>query len=191
MRLSACPRFHLLSQQRGVSMIEVLITLIILLVGLLGLTGLMVQSQRSQVESYERVQALMLMEDIVSKMSANKEVASCYVVDSLGTGTTTIPACAAAAATKATRAVADLTAWRDLLLGAAETSGGASVGAVLGARGCVELVAGTTSTYRVSVAWQGRSPTGGPPADITCGVNQYDASGDAQRRAVSVTVPMS
>ena len=92
--------------QSGFSMIEVLVTLIILLVGLLGLAGLMVQSQRSEVESYQRVQALILLKDMVGRINANRKVASCYAFTPtvltnpaatgtfLGTGSTVAPACA-------------------------------------------------------------------------------------------------
>ena len=46
------------SAQGGATLIEVLVSLVILMVGLLGLVGVMIQSQRAQVESYQRVQAL-------------------------------------------------------------------------------------------------------------------------------------
>ena len=66
-------------RQSGLSMIEVLVTLIILLVGLLGLAGLMMQSQRSEMESYQRVQALILLQDMAGRINANRLAgASCY-----------------------------------------------------------------------------------------------------------------
>jgi type IV pilus assembly protein PilV len=177
-------------EQRGATLIEVLVSLIILMVGLLGLVGVMIQSQRSQVESYQRVQALLLVQDIASRISTNKAAASCYVLASyLGTGNETVPStssCAAGTADQQARVTQDLTDWRDLLLGASEVSaGGDKVGAILGARGCVTVDA-TTNLYQVSVAWQGGGATAAPPAGVLCGKDLY--GDDSQRRAVSLTV---
>lgn len=58
--------------QTGLSMIEVLVTLVILLVGMLGLAGLMVLGQRSEMESYQRVQALILLQDMEERINANR-----------------------------------------------------------------------------------------------------------------------
>lgn len=184
--------------QRGATLIEILVSLVILMFGLLGLVGVMIQSQRAQLESYQRVQALMLVQDMAARINANKKVASCYVLASyIGTGNSTVPASSActvsgASTSQKDRVVQDLTEWRDLLLGAAETTGsGASktnVGAVLGARGCITADASTANLYQVSVAWQGSATTAAPPSGITCGSGLY--GDEAARRAVSVTVQM-
>ncbi len=175
--------------QRGATLIEVLVSLIILMVGLLGLVGVMIQSQRSQVESYQRVQALMLVQDIASRISTNKAAASCYVLASyIGTGNETVPstsACTLGTADQQARVTQDLTEWRDLLLGAAELSGTDKVGGMLGARGCVTFDA-ATNLYQVSIAWQGGGQTAAPPAGVLCGKDLY--GDDSQRRAVSLTV---
>ncbi|MFM2036016.1 MAG: hypothetical protein RL459_1281, partial [Pseudomonadota bacterium] len=69
--------------------------------------------------------------------------------------------------------------------------GGSKVGAMIGARGCVEAIAGT-STYLVTVAWQGLAPISSPAP--TCGKDLYDgASGspcanDLCRRVVTTMV---
>lgn len=143
-------------RQSGFSMIEVLVTLIILLIGLLGLAGLMVQGQRSEMESYQRVQALVLLRDIAGRINANRNVASCYAfttnvangtpfLGTTGTGVLTAiplaPSCVTGtiAPTPAQQAQfnTDLTAWNTLLLGAAESTGGSNTGAMIGARGCI------------------------------------------------------
>jgi type IV pilus assembly protein PilV len=179
-------------RQRGATLIEVLVSLIILMIGLLGLVGVLIQSQRSQVESYQRMQALLLVQDIASRLNANRSVAGCYVLASyIGTGNTTVPtatSCGSGTADQKARMETDLTEWRDQLLGVAELSGTDKVGGVLGARGCITVDA-TTNIYQVSVAWQGGSPTGAPPVGITCGKDLY--GDDAQRRAVSLTVMIS
>lgn len=175
-----------MGRQDGATLIEVLVSLIILMVGLLGLVGVMIQSQRAQLESYQRVQALLLVQDMAARMAANKGAVSCYVMASfIGTGNTTVPSCASGTGGQPARMVQDMTEWRDLLLGASELAGGSQVGAVLGARGCITRLSG--NLYQVSLAWQGSATTSAPPAGVTCGQGQY-GSDDAARRAVSVTV---
>ena len=178
--------------QSGASLIEILVSLVILMVGLLGLIGVMIQSQRAQLESYQRVQALLLVQDMVARINTNRVAADCYVqAAALGTGNAATPdatACAAADATVAqkTRVTQDLIDWKALLLGSAEVSAGTNVGSILGARGCItkDMASGI---FQVAVAWQGVQAVGAPPAGVTCGTGSYGAD-DGQRRAVSITV---
>jgi type IV pilus assembly protein PilV len=176
-------------RERGATLIEVLVSLVILMIGLLGLVGVMIQSQRAQLESYQRVQALLLVQDMAARLNSNKSVASCYVLASfIGTGNSAVPSCASGTAAQQARVAQDLSEWRELLLGAAELSSTADkVGAVLGARGCITK--DVTDLYQISVAWQGSSATAAPPAGITCGQGLYGTD-DAARRAVSVTVQL-
>ena len=178
--------------QQGSSLIEVLVTLVILMLGLLGLVGLMLQSQRSQVESYQRVQALVVLQDMVNRINANRKVAACYAFTTavngspyLGSGSALVPACALGTAEQNARAVQDMTEWNSLLLGSSEKSGASDVGAMLGARGCVSLVAGV---YQVSVAWQGNGKTAAPPG-VSCATDLY--GDDAQRRAVTAPLQIA
>lgn len=182
---------------RGSSMIEVLVTLVILMLALLGLVGLMVQSQRSQMESYQRVQALLVVQDMANRINANRKAAGCYVVTTAvdGTpylGTTTPPAtaltptCTVGTAAQQAMALQDLTDWSNLLLGTSEKSGTSNVGVMLGARGCVELV--SVGVYRVSVVWQGNGKTAAP-AGVGCAAGLY--GDEAQRRAVAVPVKIA
>ena len=178
--------------QRGSSLIEVLVTMVILMVGLLGLVGLMVQAQRGQVESYQRIQALVVLQDMVNRINTNRKAAGCYVTATYVGTAGTLPTACAAGETAEQNATADrdLVEWQQLLLGSAETvSGGgvtSNVGAMIGARGCVTTLA--ANFYRVTVAWQGTSATVAPAAsaaaaaDIPCAKDLYGA--DAFRRAV-------
>lgn len=173
--------------QAGASMIEVLVTLVILLVGLLGLAGLQLQAQRSEMESYQRVQALILLQDMVGRINTNRSVASCYATTALtpaylgtnaaGTAAIAGPACAAGTAEQNARATQDMTDWSNLLYGAAEAG---NTGAMLGGRGCITFNAGTGAGM-VSVAWQGLGDTA-EPLD-SCGTGLYGSL--ARRRVVS------
>ena len=180
-------------QNSGFGMIEVLVSLLIILTGLLGLAGLLTLGQQAEMESYQRAQALILLEDMVGRINANRKVAACYgdtTTDAaagtpyLGTTATSVPACTSGTSGQNATAIADLTAWNDALVGAAETQSGSNVGAMIGARGCISLTA--TDTYLISVAWQGLNPTFAPPAGLGCGKNTYGA--ETQRRVVSTTI---
>lgn len=174
------------SFQQGASMIEVLVTMVIIAFGLLGMAGLQMRMQSSEMESYQRSQALLLLNDMANRIAANRNNAAAYVTGATyGTGMT----CPTAVATTADQ---DLKQWCEALQGASEVSAAdAKVGAMVGGRGCVQTASGD---YLVTVAWQGLTPISTPPASVTCGANQYNgASGsscvnDLCRRAVTTLV---
>ena len=72
---------------RGFGMVEVLVTMFILLTGLLGLVKLMAHGQRSEMESYQRGQALVLLQDMVGRINANRTAAGCYAITDPVAGT--------------------------------------------------------------------------------------------------------
>lgn len=165
-------------------MIELLVTVVILLVGLLGLAGLQSRLQQSEVESYQRAQALILLNDMSNRMMANRNSAADYVTAAaVGAGAD----CPAAGTT---RAGIDINAWCQSLKGAAETLGTSEVGAMIGGRGCVESLPG--NSYMITVAWQGLVPLQAPPASVSCGLNAYNdtaaCAGDLCRRTVTTVV---
>jgi type IV pilus assembly protein PilV len=176
----------------GFAMIEVLVTLIIVLVGLLGAASVLLVGHQSSVEAYQRTQALILLEDMVDRLSANRQVADCYAISDastgapqLGTGFSGTLSCGSGTPGQQATAIADLQAWSDLLTGAAETDGGGtSVGAMIGARGCISFDP-ATGAYMLTVTWQGLSETAAPPDEVRCAVGMY--GNDAHRRAVTVS----
>lgn len=172
----------------GFAMFEVLITMVIVVVGLLGLGGLIARSSTAEMEALQRVQALVLVQDMVDRINANRKVASCYSAGGAGLqlGNVTTPSltCTNGTAQQNTVAVADLNEWNGLLQGSGEVSGGSRIGAMIGAVGCVKQLDPVNKIYLVSVAWQGLVATAAP-AD-TCGQNLY--GNDTQRRDVSVMV---
>ena len=68
-------------KNRGVGLIEILITLVITSIGLLGLAGLQVSGLRNNQFAYNRTQAIILATDISDRMRANSEavIAGDYV----------------------------------------------------------------------------------------------------------------
>ena len=183
-------------QQAGLTLVEVLVSVIILLVGLLGLAALMTNSQKAEAESYQRAQALLLLQDMVGRINANRAVSACYAITTdASTGTPYLGVgadvstllCGVGSATANTRAIQDLSAWSSLLAGASETSGGTNLGAMVGARGCVTAPnPNPDNIYTVSVAWQGLTATRAPDATLNCATGLY---GDEKLRRV-VSIPL-
>lgn len=180
------------STVRGFSLIEVLIAIVVLAIGLLGLAKLQVGSRQYETESYQRAQAVILLQDMANRLNSNRRAAACYVITTdttngapwFGSGYSSTPACSTGTTAEQNTAVADMTQWDQLLKGASETVGGANVGGIIGARGCVSYDA-VNDEYIVTLAWQGLMQTAAPPG-LTCGKDQY--GNDTQRRAVSTVV---
>lgn len=178
--------------QRGTTLIEILISVVILLVALLGAAGMMVRSNQSEMESYQRVQALTLLQDMAARLNANRQVAACYAVagamTTAGTGGISAPSCTTGSAAQQATVTSDLTAWNNALLGNTETaaSGTVALGAMIGARGCIEAIDTVNQVYRVTVAWQGLVKTVVPSPP--CGSGNFGS--DGYRRAISVQVRM-
>ena len=179
------PSCHL-RRQRGFSMLEVLITIVVVSLGLLGMAGLQARVQVSEVESYQRAQALLLLTDMVNRIATNRSVPATYVTTSpLGAGMT-------CPTTPTTLQQNDFVEWCNALQGAAETSGGNKLGAVIGGRGCINSIG--NGEYMVTVAWQGLNPISAPATGVTCGANLYNGGtgstcvSDLCRRVVTTVV---
>lgn len=114
---------------RGVSLIEVLVTTVILAVGLLGLAGLQVRLQSAELESYQRAQAIILLDSMSDRLSANRANAASYVTsttDPLGVGDSQPTSCSGGGQ------VYDACLWSNALKGAAEqSSSSTNVGAMI------------------------------------------------------------
>ncbi len=183
------------ARNAGFSLIEVLITILILMVGLLGLAGLQGRAVTAQMEAYQRSQALILLKDMGDRISANRHNATAYITNA--SGVTPAPrgtgfnGSAVEDCSGLTGSSLDLCEWHNTLLGAAETQGGANVGAMIGARGCVYQItapaSGVAGEYLVAVVWQGLNSTAAPAVD--CGSGQY--GDEAKRRAVTLPIAIA
>lgn len=183
--------------------------MLIIALGLLGLAGLQVRMQQAEFESYQRSQAVVLLYDMVERIQSNRATANCFrfTTDTtagtpyVGTGANAPTGCAGGT-TAADNAMADaaMAEWDSLLEGASEKSGVNSVGAMVGARGCVSYggaatevvnpVGGTiagTGIYTVTVVWQAAADSAAPT--VNCGNGLYGA--ETKRRAVSTTFRMA
>lgn len=154
------------SKQSGFALLEVVITIFILAIGLLGIAGLQVRLHATEMESYERSQALILVNDMANRITSNRNAAASYVTASpLGVGATCV-------ANPANQVQRDTGEWCNALQGAAEVTGANKVGAMIGGRGCVNSLG--NGKYMITVAWQGLVPIAAPPLGVTCGQGLYD-----------------
>jgi type IV pilus assembly protein PilV len=166
-----------LRRMRGVTMLEVLVAIFILTIGLLGTAGMQSQMQATQVEAYQRAQAIVLLQDMVDRVNANRKNVDDYVTGSpVGTSSQDCSALTAVADK-------DKCDWNNALFGAAELRGTQTLGAMTGARGCItNPVTSMPREVVVAVAWQGLRPTV-VPGGTDCGQNLYGAD-DKVRRAM-------
>lgn len=182
------PRPAFRTRSHGATLIEVLVSIVIVLVALLGTAGMIARSGQAEMESYQRGQALTLLQDMAARLNANRQVIGCYAGATSMTvaGSTTVapPACTGATDAQRAMVATDLAAWSAALLGSAEVQGGNRVGAMIGALGCIEAIDAANQIYRISVAWQGLAQTAAPA--LPCGQGAFGS--DAYRRAISVDV---
>lgn len=174
-----------LTAQAGTTLVEVLIALVVAAFGLLGLANLQVRLQLSDMESYQRAQALLLLDDISNRIATNRDQAALYVTGAnpLGTGMN-------CPTNIATAQQIDTQQWCTALQGAAEISGAAKSGVMIGARGCVETLG--ANSYLITVAWQGLTPVAAPSVGVDCGTGLYAGAsgcvGDLCRRTVTTVL---
>ncbi|WP_018151999.1 type IV pilus modification protein PilV [Leeia oryzae] len=178
--------------QTGVTLLEVLVTLIILAIGLLGLAGLQMRLQSSQMEAFQRSQALIMLNDMASRIAANRTNAASYVTGTtnpLGTGAT----CPSGSSSNAVQN--DKHEWCLALQGAGEKVSTTNAGGPVAARGCVEQPDTGVKEFIVTIAWQGLTPLTAPSSGLACGQNSYDIGtncvDDLCRRTVSTVVRVS
>jgi len=170
---------------RGFTLIEVLITIVILAVGLLGLALLQSTSLANQLEAYQRAQALLLLEDMSNRIRVNSAAAKAgEYLDGSDYGLTPQDedVCLAIVDDAAGR---DLCQWNIALAGTGTLLGGKSVGSIVGARACIENLAGSADgehVVRLTIAWQGMAKTGSPQS--ACGAGEFGP--DEQRRVASI-----
>lgn len=174
--------------ERGTTLLEVLVTVVILAFGLLGLAGLQMKTRSVEMESYQRSQAVILLNDMVNRFQMARSKAADYVsADVIGEGDAEV--CAGK-----TGAQFDLCEWGNTLRGAAEESGGVKLGAMMGARGCITEIqapvnvsgACTPGIYEISVAWQGLFKSAAPHNTCAQELNIY--GGEEYRRSISLRV---
>lgn len=190
MRISTVPQ----QCQQGFSILEVLISMLVLAFGLLGMGALQISLQTTYTEALQQSQAVQIMRDMAERLNANTANVDAYVTgptNPLGVGDGLAGDCDAAGLTLAQQ---DRCVWSQRLKGVSAMQGTSALGAMEGARGCVEVIQVQNPTdgictpgiYRVSVAWQGSLELDPPDAQLACAAGKY---GDEKfRRLITSTI---
>ncbi|NCC41542.1 MAG: type IV pilus modification protein PilV [Gammaproteobacteria bacterium] len=168
--------------QRGVGLIEVLIALVMISFALLGLAALQGKAQRAELESYQRSQALILLQDMASRLRANPAQRQNYVTDGAICNEESPPDSSAALHER------DLHEWACLLAGHRERLSDEPVGGLIRGHGCIERI--DDDLFVISVAWQGLTRVPRPNPEVsTCGQSSVpDAEEEERRRTLSIPV---
>ena len=165
----------------GFTLIEVLISLVILAFGMLGLARAMAGASLDELESFQRAQTIVLTQEMVERINANRKQALLYV------GDYTVPAAAVDCALAATVVERDQCEFRNRLLGADTLDGARAMGAPIAAHACITQTVPGSNFYIIAVAWQGMKPTAAPNSD--CGENTFDR--EENRRVFSTVVQIA
>lgn len=139
--------------QSGFTLLEVMITGVILAGALLSISALQTTAANVEYEAYQRVRAMVVAEDMVSRINANRANAASYVTGTTsywGTGDSQPTTCTGSGATL------DQCEWSNLLKGSSVTSGGQAQPGMRNAIGCV-VQSATAGEYFVVVAWLGQT----------------------------------
>ena len=157
--------------QRGVGMIEVLVTFVIVSVGMLAIVGMQITGKQANYDAVQRTAASHLAMDMMERMRLNPTGLAGYATNTVLGGNTVAtpnPACAAvgSSCTPTQLAAADLDDWEELLDGLAEwvdadsddtvDAGERATGGLVNPRACVIGPAGGgTGLYRIFIVWRG------------------------------------
>lgn len=144
--------------QRGFTLIEVLITLVVFAIGLLTVAGLQTLSKKANYDALQRTQASLLAHDIIERMRANPRQLAEYIDVELGGATLAEPTpnCTTAACNPTQLARRDLYDWERALDGAAELIGDNLTGGLVSPTACITgPFGGIGGVYTIAIAWRG------------------------------------
>ncbi|MCL1056979.1 type IV pilus modification protein PilV [Shewanella gelidimarina] len=149
------------NQQKGLSLIEVMVSLVILVVGLIGIFNLHIIAKRGSFESFQQTQAAYLANDIVNRMKLNKAQLPGYA----GTyeGKLTLPSAVCDVAVNVNIVCSngeslawDLYQWEQNINGASEQLRNKNVGGLDSPTACISV---TGNAVMVVMTWRGISET--------------------------------
>lgn len=134
--------------QRGVSLIEVLVTLLIVALALLGAAGLQAQAMRFNKGGQNRATAVFLAGDLAERMETNKDaaIAGSYAMPASSTPIATASLCTSSPCTIDQLAQVDLAGWQSAISTTLPNSSWA----------VTQTTAGNPSVYTIVISWQER-----------------------------------
>lgn len=135
-------------EQRGFSLIEVLVTLMLVAFALLGIAGLQAYSMRVNKGGQLRTQAVFLAADLAERMEANKAgaIAGSYVLAQSSTAPAASTACTSGACSSDGLASYDLAEWQNMISAALPQSSWK----------VERTTVGNPSVYTITIGWVDR-----------------------------------
>ncbi len=177
--------------QRGVSLIEVLVSLVILGLGVLSVVALQLVSKRNTGDAGAQQFAAQLSYGTIERMRMNSSAAGLtqYEVtasNGIGRGqqgaNEPSPTCTSGSPCQpAQLAVHDLWLFEQMLDGAPEVVGTTKTGGLVNPTACISGPAGgAAGVYTVTIVWKSKTPIPNPTGydNTFCGFNATDASGN-------------
>jgi len=146
---------------RGFSLLEMLIALMVFSIGLLAIAGLQTISKQANFEAVQRTAASQIAYGLLEEMRTNGDAIAVYLAaGDLGNGSRAAepaPNCMAGAECNADQKAAhDLWFWEQVLDGNLETNAGTGTGGLMLPTMCVVGPAGgIAGMYQVTIAWRG------------------------------------
>ena len=149
-----------IQQQNGMTFIEVLIALVIIVTGILGAVAMQATAKQGSFDAMQRSLASSLAEDIISRMRTNSNtLLALGAYNGVDYGGNNYPepgercVISTAACNVATLRANDQFEWEQALMGGNVTIAGENAGGLVGATGCINVVANAVT---VVVNWQGK-----------------------------------
>ncbi|MCK7568851.1 type IV pilus modification protein PilV [Marinobacter xestospongiae] len=139
-------------RERGLTLIEILVTVVILAVGLLGVASLTMGGLKNNQSAFLRTQATLLASDMADRMRLNSAEAIAGSYDGFSTKSVpSAPSCGGAGCTASERVDADKVEWAQLVNGA---NGGMAM--LPGGEGIIAGGGGATTagnTFTITILW--------------------------------------
>jgi type IV pilus assembly protein PilV len=179
---------NILTRQKGVALIEVLVAFAVFSVGILGTFSMQITAKRVNNEAAQQSIATALARDILARIRANSAALDAYVVDDTGDeNTKAVDDCSSSVCSTLQMAGRDIYEWIESLNGEQEhvlIDGNdiASAGLV-DARACIKNDAGIVS---VSISWRSLNGVIGASTD-PCGV-RIPAENSAEEKFSALTM---
>lgn len=189
----AIPRARRNCSQRGLSLVEVLVTTVIFSIGLIGISGLNIFAKRSSFEAVQRSTAAQMAYAMLEEMHLNKTSLADYLLPATigggALGARPSPDCAApgAVCTGAQLAAHSKWNWEQMLDTGMENTNGTATGGLITALACFDgPPGGSRGVYTITIVWRGVTALT-DPGENSCGSGTgLYGDGDNLRRMVVV-----
>ena len=176
------------TENRGFSLLELLIALIVFSIGMLAIAGLQTVSKQANFEALQRTTAAQVANGMLEDMRTNGNGIDIYTAaGQIGGGSIAAepaPTCRNAdECNAAEKAAHDLWFWEQILDGNLETNGGIAAGGLVLPTMCVTGPAGGgAGVYQVTIVWRGTASIANNVANA-CGAasGNYGAQNEFRR----------